>query len=294
MISFRRLPVRRAAAAHGAADAASRPAREVLLKVLAAGVCHSDLHIWDGYYDMGGGKRIQLLDRGIKLPLTMGHENRRRGGGGRPGCARRQGRRQAAGLSVDRLRRLQRLQGAATSSCASRRAFSACSRNGGYSDHVLVPHPRYLLDIGDLPPEQAAPLACSGVTTYGALKKLGATLQREPVVIIGAGGLGLMCLALAQGDGRAGAIVVDIDPVKRDAAMKAGATAVVDGNAPDAAKQIMTLTKGGAWSVIDLVGSSSDRAARRRQSDQGRQAGRRRPVRRRHHDLAAARFRCAR
>src|SRR5215831_15353453 len=38
---------------------------EVLLRVLAAGVCHSDIHIWEGHYDLGGGK---------KLPLTMGHE----------------------------------------------------------------------------------------------------------------------------------------------------------------------------------------------------------------------------
>src|SRR6266540_234062 len=48
---------------------------EVLLRVKAAGVCHSDIHIWDGYYELGGGKRLQLLERGIKLPLTMGHEN---------------------------------------------------------------------------------------------------------------------------------------------------------------------------------------------------------------------------
>ena len=48
---------------------------QVLLKVKAAGVCHSDIHIWDGYYELGGGKRLQLLERGIKLPLTMGHEN---------------------------------------------------------------------------------------------------------------------------------------------------------------------------------------------------------------------------
>jgi propanol-preferring alcohol dehydrogenase len=57
--------------------------------------------------------------------------------------------------------------------------------------------------------------------------------------------------------GNKGAIVVDIDPVKRDAAKKAGALAVVDGNAPDAAKQIMALTNGGAWAVIDYVGSSA-------------------------------------
>ncbi len=33
---------------------------EVLLKMLAAGVCHSDLHIWDGYYELGGGKKLML------------------------------------------------------------------------------------------------------------------------------------------------------------------------------------------------------------------------------------------
>jgi D-arabinose 1-dehydrogenase-like Zn-dependent alcohol dehydrogenase len=120
-----------------------------------------------------------------------------------------------------------------------------------------VPHPRYLFDIGDIPPERAAPLACSGVTTYGALKKVGPTLTSEPTVIIGAGGLGLMCIALHKAMGGHSAIVVDIDPAKRDAALKAGASAVIDGAAPDAAAQIIAATKGGAWAVIDLVGSSA-------------------------------------
>jgi propanol-preferring alcohol dehydrogenase len=123
---------------------------------------------------------------------------------------------------------------------------------------MLVPHPKYLFDIGDLPPDRAAPLACSGVTTYGALKKV-PTLKDEPTVIIGAGGLGLMCLALHQKMGGHSAIVVDIDPVKREAAKKAGAAHVVDGAAPDAVQQIMKLTKegAGAWAVIDVVGSSA-------------------------------------
>ena len=129
-------------------------------------------------------------------------------------------------------------------------------RSGGYADHLLVPHPRYLFDIGSIAPEKAAPLACSGITTYGALKKVGPLLQEEPVVIIGAGGLGLMCLALHRAMGGKAAIVVDIDPVKREAARKAGAQAVIDGNAADAAKQIIEATKGGAWAVIDLVGAS--------------------------------------
>jgi len=47
---------------------------EVLLRVEAAGVCHSDVHIWDGYFDMGGERRISLESRGVHLPFTMGHE----------------------------------------------------------------------------------------------------------------------------------------------------------------------------------------------------------------------------
>jgi propanol-preferring alcohol dehydrogenase len=229
---------------------------EVLLKVLAAGVCHSDIHIWDGYYDMGGGRRIQLTDRGIKLPLTMGHEN--------------VGEVVAAGPQASEIKLGDRrlvfpwigcgeckvCRSDEEQLCMAPRSLGVY-RNGGYADHLLIPHPRYLLDIGDMPPERAAPLACSGVTTYGALKKLGPMLVREPVVIIGAGGLGLMALALHKAMGGVGAIVVDIDSAKRDAATTAGAIATIDGAAPDAHKQIIKLTNGGAWSVIDLVGASA-------------------------------------
>lgn len=47
---------------------------EVLVRVLASGVCHSDIHIRHGYYDMGNGKRLNMGERGAMLPLTMGHE----------------------------------------------------------------------------------------------------------------------------------------------------------------------------------------------------------------------------
>jgi D-arabinose 1-dehydrogenase-like Zn-dependent alcohol dehydrogenase len=228
---------------------------EVLLRVLAAGVCHSDLHIWDGYYEIGGGKRLMLADRGIKLPLTMGHENVGEVVAVGP---------QAAGVTKGERRLVHPWIGCGECAVCKRGDENLCltSRNigvfsaGGYSDYLLVPHPRYLFDIGDLPAEKAAPLACSGVTTYGALKKVGATLASEPVVIIGAGGLGLMCLSLHKAMGGHSAVVVDIDPVKRDAAKKAGAAAVIDGGAPDAVAQIKAATNGGAWAVLDLVGAS--------------------------------------
>jgi propanol-preferring alcohol dehydrogenase len=229
---------------------------EILLKTIAAGVCHSDLHIWDGYYELGAGKRLQLLDRGIKLPLTMGHEN--------------VGEVVAVGPDAKSVKIGARVlahpwMGCGECSVCKRGEEQLCKtpRNlgvfsdGGYADYIMVPHPRYLFDIGDMAPEKVAPLACSGITTFSAIKKAGSIIKDEPLVIIGAGGLGLMCLALNKMMGNKGAIVVDIDPVKRDAAMKAGALAVVDGKAPDAAAQIIKLTNGGAWAVNDYVGSST-------------------------------------
>jgi alcohol dehydrogenase, propanol-preferring len=227
---------------------------EVLLKVLAAGVCHSDLHLADGWFDLGGGKRLSLAERGMKLPVTLGHEN--------------VGEVVAVGPDAKGVRIGARMLADPWIGCG---ACGPCRRgeenlcramkslgvfaNGGYADHIMVPHPRYLFDIGDLPPERVAPLACSGVTTYGALKKV-PTLASEPTVIIGAGGLGLMCLALHQKMGGHSAIVADVDAAKRKAAEAAGAAHVIDGGAAGAAQQIIDLTQGGAWAVIDLVGSS--------------------------------------
>jgi len=228
---------------------------EVLLKVIAAGVCHSDLHISDGYYDLGGGKRLLLSDRGVKLPLTMGHENVGEVVATGP---------EAVGVKIGDRRLVHPWLGCGECAVCRRGDEQLCRtpfsigvfRSGGYADHLLVPHPRYLFDIRGIAPEKAAPLACSGITTYGALKKVGPLLQEEPVVIIGAGGLGLMCLALHRAMGGKAAILVDIDPTKREAARRAGAQAVIDGNAAEAAKEIIEATKGGAWAVIDLVGAS--------------------------------------
>jgi propanol-preferring alcohol dehydrogenase len=175
---------------------------EVLLKIIAAGVCHSDLHIWEGQYDLGGGKVLKLADRGVKLPLTMGHENVGEVVAVGP---------DAKGVKIGDRRLVHPWLGCGECAKCLRGDEQMCKtafsigvfRAGGYADHLLVPHPRYLFDIGNIAAERAAPLACSGITTYGALKKVGPVLQEEPVVIIGAGGLGLMCLALHKAMGGA-------------------------------------------------------------------------------------------
>ena len=151
---------------------------EVLLKVIAAGVCHSDLHIWEGHYDLGGGKVLKLADRGVKLPLTMGHENVGEVVAVGP---------DAKGVKVGDRRLVHPWLGCGECAVCKRGDEQLCRtafsigvfRSGGYADHLLVPHPRYLFDIGNVAPERAAPLACSGITTYGALKKVGPLLQQE-------------------------------------------------------------------------------------------------------------------
>ena len=229
---------------------------EVLLRVLAAGVCHSDLHIWDGYYELGAGQKLMLADRGIKLPLTMGHENVGEVVAVGP---------DTHGAAVGSVCLVNPWMGCGECMVCRRGDENLCLKprnigvfsQGGYSTHLLVQHPRHLFDIGSLTPEQAAPLACSGVTAYSALRKVQHNLAEQALVIIGAGGVGLMGVALARKMGAADVIVVDLDAAKREAALKAGANAAIDGGALDVVAQIQRATGGGAWSVIDFVGSSS-------------------------------------
>jgi D-arabinose 1-dehydrogenase-like Zn-dependent alcohol dehydrogenase len=95
------------------------------------------------------------------------------------------------------------------------------------------------------------------------LKKIGASIYtRHPILIFGAGGPGLMCLALLKALGGVGAIVIELDPAKRQAALEAGALAAIDKNADDLAQQIMAANRGNAVrAAIDLVGAPSTGAA---------------------------------
>jgi D-arabinose 1-dehydrogenase-like Zn-dependent alcohol dehydrogenase len=230
---------------------------EVLLRTLAAGVCHSDLHIWDGWYDLGGGKKLIVKDRGMVPPLTMGHEIVGEVVALGP---------EAAGVEVGDKRLAHPWIGCGTCAMCRRGEEQFCPaprflgafRPGGYADHVLVPHPRYLLDFGRLSPTQAAPYACSGLTAYGALKRVGeAVLREQPIMVIGAGGLGLMCLTLHKAMGGKAAIVADIDPQKREAALRAGATAAIDARAADAKKLAQAAADGPIAAAIDFVGASA-------------------------------------
>jgi alcohol dehydrogenase/propanol-preferring alcohol dehydrogenase len=234
---------------------------QVLLRVKAAGVCHSDLHIWEGGYDLGHGRKpLSLKDRGVSLPRTMGHETV-----GEVLAFGPEAKTATGGLKVGDVVLVYPWLGCGKcetclagdeNMCIVKPNSLGVYCDGGYADHMTVPHPKYLIDLKGLDPVTAAPYACSGVTTYSAIKKVEHVLH-TPIVIFGAGGLGLMALSLLKAMGGKGAIVVDIDARKREAAMAAGALATVDGKAPDALEQLAKAAGGPIRAVIDLVGNAA-------------------------------------
>jgi alcohol dehydrogenase, propanol-preferring len=230
---------------------------EVLLEVTHCGVCHSDLHIWDGYYDVGGGQKMSLKDRGVVLPLAMGHEIVGRvvqlgpdATGVKPGDIRIVFPWLGCGkcdkcLSED--------DNMCTVAAKSLGVFA----NGGYGTHVIAPHPRHLIDPGSLNPAVAATYACSGITVYSAIKKVMPLKPTQPIVLVGAGGLGLNAIAVLRALKHENIITVDISAEKGEAAMKAGATKTVDGSGEGVAKRIMEAAGGPVPAVIDLVNGTA-------------------------------------
>ena len=228
--------------------------REVLVRVEACGICHSDVHIWDGYFDLGEGRKLALADIGASLPFTMGHEI--------AGVVESAGPEAtvAPGMhcvvypwigcgSCDHCVNGAELDCGAMVSLGTRRA-------GGYSDHVLVPHSRYILDYGNLSAHLAATCACSGLTAYSALKKLPSCRADDCVLLIGAGGLGLAALGMAKLITPARVVVADIDDAKLEFARQQGAHATVNTSAPDAHAALLAVTGKPPRAVIDFVGAA--------------------------------------
>jgi propanol-preferring alcohol dehydrogenase len=128
--------------------------------------------------------------------------------------------------------------------------------HGGYATHVLVPHARYLLPIGTLRPEEAASYACAGLTAYSALTKALPLEADDDLVIIGAGGLGLMAAQIVRAMTAARVTFIDLDARKLAAAREFGDFSTIDGSATDAREELMRRSEGrGVAVVIDFVGS---------------------------------------
>lgn len=237
---------------------------EVLLEVTHAGVCHSDLHIWEGEYDMGERGKLRMTDRGVSLPLAMGHEIVGRVLKWGPGA-------KGQGLRKGQLRLIypwvgcgacERCRRDEENLCAVRSRAIGIYRHGGYATHVLAAHWKHLVAIDGLDPALAATYACSGVTVYSAIRKLMPLPKRDFVVVVGAGGLGLQAVALLRTMGHRRICAVDVDAAKLEAARAQGAAEVVLAGGDDTAARIQAACGGPVQAVLDLVnGSASARFA---------------------------------
>jgi alcohol dehydrogenase/propanol-preferring alcohol dehydrogenase len=231
---------------------------QVLVEVSHCGVCHSDVHFWEGFLDLGGPEKTPISAMGLKPPLTLGHEI--------VGKVVKLGP-EAGGQGVkvgDRrivfpwvgCGQCERCLNEEDNLCA-RGAAIGVRQPGGFGSHVLVPHPRHLVDPGELDPAVAATYACSGLTVYSAIQKIMPVAPDKPIVTIGAGGLGLSAIEILKALGHRNIISVDVSETKRQAALKAGASQAIDGNGEDVADRIKAAAGGPVPAVIDLVNASS-------------------------------------
>jgi D-arabinose 1-dehydrogenase-like Zn-dependent alcohol dehydrogenase len=225
---------------------------EVIVRVGACGVCHSDVHLHDGYFDLGGGKRLET-GRMIDPPRTLGHEI--------AGVVVAIGP-EASDVAIGDRRVVYPWIGCGRCAvCASgeeqmcaKPAALGINRDGGFADHVVVPHPRYLFAYDPLPEEQACTYACSGLTAYGALAKCRPLAADDPLLIIGAGGVGLSGIRLARQLFGIAPIVAEVDRSKWDTAREAGAGDVIDPTEEGGLKALVKAS-GGVAAAVDFVGA---------------------------------------
>jgi alcohol dehydrogenase, propanol-preferring len=200
---------------------------KVLIKVQSSGVCHSDVHVWEGYYEGIDGQQLKTTERGVKYPLTPGHEI--------AGVVDSLGE-QVEGFSKNEKVLVYPWIGDEVCPACRIGEENLCDKprslgiytDGGYAQYILVPNYKYLVKIGnEMDTDTSAPLSCAGLTAYGAVKN--ANLRPDDnVVIVGTGGLGLMAIQLAKAVTGAKIIAMDLDDKKLEVAKKNGADSTIN------------------------------------------------------------------
>jgi len=233
--------------------------REVLIRTVACGLCHSDLHFIDGAYphampcvaghEAAGiveqvGSDVRMVKVGDhvvtclsafcghcefcvtgRMALCLGGETRR---------------------PADQAPRLTRSSdGSLVNQMLNLSAFA----------EMMLVHEHACVAINrDMPLDRAAVIGCAVTTGAGAIFNACKLTPGETVAVIGCGGVGLATINAAKIAGAGRIIAADPMPEKRALALKLGATDVIDTGDADAAKQILAATKGGVDHAIEAVG----------------------------------------
>jgi propanol-preferring alcohol dehydrogenase len=223
---------------------------QVLVRVLGAGLCHSDLHVME-------------LPEGTfswRLPFTLGHENA--GTVAALGAG-------ATGVEVGDAVLIYGPWGCGACRQCAQGAENLCARaaqlegrgcglgfDGGLADYVVIPSPRLLVPIGDLDPLHAAPLTDAALSPYSAIKReLWRLTPGTAVVVIGVGGLGHVAVQILRALSAARIVAIDLRERSRALALAAGAHVALDAAAIEPGDVLTETGPEGAAVVFDFVGS---------------------------------------
>lgn len=221
---------------------------EVLVKVGAAGVCHSDLHIIDSPEGSG-----------FPIPLTLGHENAGWVEALGPGVTGWEEGEAVAIYGIIGCGRCRACLGGRDNECRVKPVGGiGLSQDGGMADYVNVPAAQ-LLPIGDLSVEQAAPLTDAGLTPYHAIElSRNALMPGTTCVVIGVGGLGHMAIQILSATTSVRVIAVDVrdDALRTAATMGAHHTIMSNEDSARHIRELVGPAPGGADVVLDFVGST--------------------------------------
>jgi S-(hydroxymethyl)glutathione dehydrogenase/alcohol dehydrogenase len=232
--------------------------REVIVRTVASGLCHSDLHYMEGLYP-------------TPLPIVMGHES--------AGIVESVGEDVRYVTPGDHVVVCTSMFCGTCDHCVTGRPFICSSPEvkkppgasepykdwrggklaqfvnlGAFAEQMLV-HENAVVKIDrDMPLDLAALTGCAIVTGYGSIVHAGRVRPGESVVVIGCGGVGLAAVATARNVGAGRIIAVDINPAKREVALGLGATDVVDPTVHDPVEQVRELTRGGTDHAFEMLG----------------------------------------
>ena len=237
-------------------------AGEVLVRIAAAGVCHSDYHVMKGEWTP-------------PLPIVLGHEAAgtvERVGAGvgrvRPGdrvilnfrpncgwcayCSRGEpvlcnGADSERWLLFDGTARLHTTAG---------QDLNHFARTASFAEYAVVPESGAVPVRDDVPFDTAALIGCSVMTGVGAVINTARVEAGSSVLVIGCGGVGLNCIQGAVLAGAERIIAVDLKANKLEYARQFGATDVLDASEGDTAARVLELTGGGVDYAFEAIGFS--------------------------------------
>ena len=236
---------------------------EVMVRVAAAGVCHSDLRLAEG--GLGTERKpIVLGHEGAGIVESLGEGVRDLAVGdhvgfsinpacgtcrfcreGKPTLCERAGANSAHGKLMDGTMRLRLSDGRPLKHFL----FVSC-----FAEHCVVPVGSALRVPDTLPLWQAALIGCAVVTGVGAVRNVARVRLGDSVCVIGCGGVGLQVVAAARLSGAGQIIAVDRSREKLDRALAAGATDAVDASTEEVVRTVRQRSGGGVDHAIEVVG----------------------------------------